>query len=480
MNRQTTELPVQYPSLDRAILFGLLATVVFTALAHGTVEPWSLAVFEFLVVGLMALWGVKMIAQKRVTIRIPSAGLPLAAFVLFGVVQSVAFTDRIGERTGLSMDIEATRATVLALFFLVALFLIAANHLDDSERRRTITTFLIIYGVAMALFALVQHFTWNGRLYWFRPLTSEATSPFGPFVNRNHFAGYMELLAPLPIAMVITRAAPRDSQLLYVFAATMMSLSAIVSLSRGGMISLAAEIAFIAIIAAGSGNRSESHTDARSRLKMSRSLRTAALILVVIASISAGIFWAGPERIVDRITGETTSGRAQRAETFFTSRGWIWRETVAMIGANPFLGVGLGAYETAYPVYSADDGSMVLGKALSVDRAHNDYLQVLSDCGLVGGALAAWFIILIFRAVARGKSSHDPLRRALAIGGGAGIFGLLVHSLVDFNLQLPSNALLFLLLSAAVFQAGAKKSAATRADTREDIGGMSFVLNESR
>src|SRR5262245_59349119 len=296
MNRQGTEAPLQYPSLDRAILFGLLATVVFTALAHGTVEPWSLAVFEFLVVGLIALWGIKMIAQKRVTLRIHSAGLPLAAFVLFGVVQSVAFTDRLGGRTGLSMDIEATRATVLALFFLVTLFLIAANHLDDSERRRTLTTFLVVYGVAMALFALVQHFTWNGRLYWFRPLTSGATSPFGPFVNRNHFAGYMELLVPLPIAMIITRAAPRDAQLLYVFSATMMSLSAIVSLSRGGMISLAAEIAFIAIIAGGSGNRTERHVDSRSRLKMSRSLRTAALILVVIASISAGIFWAGPER----------------------------------------------------------------------------------------------------------------------------------------------------------------------------------------
>jgi O-antigen ligase len=470
MSIERTKSRVDYHNLDRAILIGLFGTVVFTAVAHGTVEPWSLAAFELLMVALMALWGFKMIAQKRVTIRVPLAGLPLVAFVLYGVVQSVGVTDRIGARIGLSMDIEATRVTVLALFFLVVAFLIASNVLEDTERLRTLATFLIIYGVAMALFALIQHFTWNGRLYWFRPLTSPDSSPFGPFVNRNHFAGYMEMLAPLPIAIIITRAAPRDSQLLYVFAATMMSLAAIVSLSRGGMISLAAEMAFIAIMGAGRVSRSESLIDSRRRFRLARSLRPAALVLLIIGSISAGIFWAGPERIVDRITGQNTSGQAQRAETFFLSRGWIWRETVAMIGANPILGVGLGAYETAYPIYSTDDGSIALGKSLSVDRAHNDYLQMLSDCGVVGAALAAWFIVLIFRAVVRGKRSHDPLRRALAIGGGAGIFGLLVHSLVDFNLQLPSNALLFLLLSAAVSQAGAKLSATSR-----EFGGGSDV-----
>jgi O-antigen ligase len=133
-----------------------------------------------------------------------------------------------------------------------------------------------------------------------------------------------------------------------------------------------------------------------------------------------------------------------------------------MIGANPFIGVGLGAYETAYPIYSKDDGAIVLGKSFAVDRAHNDYLQVLADCGLVGAVLAVWFIVLIFQAVARGRQSRDPLCRALAIGGGAGIFGLLVHSVFDFNLQIPSNALLFLLLTAAVSQAGAKVSATAR------------------
>ena len=454
MRKQDTEFVVENCNLDRAILVGVFVTVVFTALAHGAVEPWSLAVFELLIVGLTALWCVKMIALKRVALWIPATSLPLAALVSFGIIQSIGFTDGIGQRTGLSLDIEATRATVLAVFFLFLWFLLGVDVLEDKKRRHALVTFLIVYGVLMALFALIQHFTWNGRLYWLRPITTQASSPFGPFVNRNHFAGYMEMLAPLPIAMIITRAGRRDSQLMYVFAATMMSLAAVVSLSRGGMISLVAEMIFIVIIGAGKVNHTTSS-------KVSTVLRPAALIMLLIGSISAGIFWAGPERIISRITGQGAA-ETQRTETFFSSRGWIWRETISMIAANPFLGVGLGAYETAYPIYSSDDGSNVLGKSLSVDRAHNDYLQILSDCGVVGAALAVWFIVLIFRAVARGTQAHDPMRRALAIGGGTGIFGLLVHSLVDFNLQLPSNALLFLLLVAAVAQAGARKSANMR------------------
>ena len=113
-----------------------------------------------------------------------------------------------------------------------------------------------------------------------------------------------------------------------------------------------------------------------------------------------------------------------------------------MIRANPILGVGLGAYETAFPIYSESDGS------LRVPQAHNDYLQVTTDAGIVGALIALWFIVAIFRTVSRGVLSRDPLLAGLALGSGGGIFAMLVHSMFDFNLQVPSNGLLFLLLVA--------------------------------
>jgi O-antigen ligase len=319
-------------------------------------------------------------------------------------------------------------------------------------------SFFVIFGLSLALFALVQHFTWNGRFYWIRPVSAEVTSPFGPFVNRNHFAGYMELLIPLPLAMIITRAGSRDTRLFYLFAATMMAVAGVASLSRGGMISLSAELIFIGWLSLkNAANRRAQHERQGSKLLLF--LHRSAFVLIIITALAAGIYWTGPERVLDRVARTDMVAADPQAETFFTSRGWIWRDTLAIISANPISGVGLGAYETAYPNYSTADGAAALGVSYTVDRAHNDYLQVLADGGLIGGGIVFWFIISVFRAVFRGLKSRDPLRQAFALGGGAGIFGLLVHSCFDFNLQLPSNALLFLLLAGLVAQVAAKSEA---------------------
>lgn len=464
--------------LDKAMEVGALVALVFSALAHGAVESWSVAIFELIIVALILLWAIKMVAVSSVEIHMPATALPLVGLLVVGIAQSLAFANSGGRTSSLSVDTEATRAATLTLFFLIVFFMIAGNFLSDRERVQSLFTFLIFYGLAMALFALVQHFTWNGRFYWLRPITADHSSPFGPFVNRNHFAGYMELLMPLPVALVIRGAASRDKRLLYLFAATIMAVAAVVSLSRGGMISLAGEVIFIAILSAiakttwssgaaeirrhrdaraeeGETDAFEETTPAFPRRSLSMWLRASAFTVLLAALVVAGILWIGSDPVVNRLFPSQTANEQAKSETFFTSRGWIWRDTVTMIRANPILGVGLGGYETAYPIYSRDDGSLLLGQSFSIDRAHNDYLQILADCGVVGGALAIWFIVLVFRAVARGIKSHDPLRSAVALGCGAGIFGMLVHSFFDFNLQLPSNALLFLLLAAIASWSGA-------------------------
>lgn len=475
MKSHYSNLLADCSKLDKTIGVGLLVAVVFTALAHGAVESWSVAIFELIIVALIVLWAIKIVKGGRFEIYIPATTLPLAALLAVGLAQSLAFADSAGRTSSLSVDVEATRATVLALLFLLVSFVIAGNFFEGRERLRSLIHFLIIYGLMMALFALVQHFTWNGRFYWLRPDTAERSMPFGPFVNRNHFAGYMELLMPLPVAMVITHAARRDTRLFHVFAAAMMGVAAVVSLSRGGMVSIAAEMIFIAMLSV-CGNRTQRRRDTATRRHGKTSMRKSsleevipasprrrvwvsfhpsALTILLAALIVAGIFWIGSEPVVNRLLPSQAASAHSNTETFFTSRGWIWRDTVAMIRANPFLGVGLGAYETAYPIYSRDDGSLLLGQSYAVDRSHNDYLQILADCGFVGVAIALWFIVLVFRAVARGVKSRDPLMAGIALGCGASIFGILVHSLFDFNLQLPSNALLFLLLAAVASRTGA-------------------------
>ncbi len=454
--------------LGRMIAVGFLLAVVFTALAHGAVEPWSVFVFEAIVLALVTVWAIKIIADKRLVITIPKTALPVAALVMVGLAQSLAVEDGAGRWTSLSKNVEATRGAVTVLIFLLVAFIIAANFFVTRERLLALANFLVIYGLAMALFALVQHFTWNGKFYWLRPNTV-SISPFGPFVNHNHFSGYMEMLIAVPIALIITRAVSREMRLMCGFAAVMMGIASIMSLSRGGMISLAAEMIFIVFVSlklARKRRQTSGERAARARFPFAASQALAAVFIAAI--IIAGVFWIGADAVITRVTqGQDVSAGGEK-ESFHSSRGWVWRDTLSMISANPLLGVGLGAYGTAFPIYSKSDGS------LRVPQAHNDYLQVLADCGIVGGIIALWFLVALFRSFAAGVRLHDPLLRALALAGGAGAFAILVHSVFDFNLQLPSNALLFLLLTAVT-----SVVAATSRDKENSLALRATALDKS-
>ena len=426
--------------LDKAIVSGLLVAVIFTTLALGTVEAWSVAIFELMVVILMLLWATKAIVERRLEIRFPSAALALGAFVLLGLAQSIAITRSAGQTSSLSMDVEATRGAAGVIFFLWVSFLIAVNFFHTPERLRTLANFLIIFGLALAVFALIQHFTWEGKMYWVRPAASAGAGTGGPFVNRNHFAGYMEMLIPIPVALAMSRATRSESRLFFGFAAAIMSIAQVASLSRGGMVSLAAGLLFLAAMVA-----QRRREDPSFRRGYWFSFRPEYLVVLMLVAIVAGVVWIGADfDILKRIAHDplTTSAAADR-------RG-VWGDTLTMFLAHPVLGVGLGAFETVYPIYGRGDGSFL------IQFAHNDYLQVLSDGGVVGGAIALWFIAVLARAIGQVTKAGDPFVRALGLGSAAGIFALLVHSLFDFNLQLPSNALLFLVLSAILLRAGAE------------------------
>ncbi len=429
--------PLNRP-LDKAIIALLFASVVFTALAHGAVEAWSRAVFEILVAVLILLWAMKWVADKRIEIKIPAMALPVAALFVLGVAQSVAITDEAGRRTGISMDVEATRTATTALFFLMVCCLATANFFDGAERLRALAKFLVVYGLALAVFALIQHFAWDGRFYWFRQTAQQ--NVFGPFVNRNHYAGYIEMLAPLPMALIASRGLAREARLFYGFAAVMMGLSVVVSLSRGGMISLAAGMMFV-LIASLRRARRERHGATQNRLS------SVLFAVLIAASILVGVLWIGADPVIDRIA--QTISDAPRAETEHFSRGWMWQDSWSIFRAHPFTGAGLGAFETAYPIYGHGNGRLV------VAQAHNDYLQALTDAGILGGLAALAFIALVIRSFAKAIKTKDPLVGAFAVGCGGGLFAMLVHSLFDFNLQLPANALVFLFLSSVLSCIGA-------------------------
>jgi O-antigen ligase len=446
--------------LDKAVRVGLMVAIAFTALALGTVESWSIAIFQLIILVLVMLWATKAILEKQLEINVPPAALPLGAFVLLGLAQSIAVTSSNGKITSMSMDVEATRGAVVTIFFLFLAFLTAANFFDGLDRLRTLANFLTLFGLALAVFAMIQHFTWEGKMYWIRTVASAGAGTGGPFVNRNHFAGYMEMLIPIPLALALSRAAVRsEARLFFGFAAAIMSVALVASLSRGGMVSLFAGLLFLAAVTI-SRRRTASHSSVESR----SAFRPALVIIAMLVAIAAGVVWIGADfDVLNRLAEDPITTNAA------TDRRGVWIDTLAMFRANPIVGIGLGAFETVYPVYGRGDGSLI------VQFAHNDYLQVLSDGGILGGAIALWFVVVIARGMAQAARASDPLMQALGVGSAAGIFALLVHSIFDFNLQLPSNALLFLILSAIVLRVSSEVRSEARDDSHNRIRRAAFA-----
>jgi O-antigen ligase len=437
--------------IDTVVGVGLLVAIVFTVLAHGAVESWSVGIFEIWIILLLFTWSTKVLIGRGIRLNIPVTFWPIAAFLAFGLLQSLQFGDSDGNITSLSRDVEATKTTVLILFFLLASHLIAADVFESEKRALFLIRFLTVFGVVLSIFSLIQYLTKESIFFWTNPGLAVGPWLSGPFVNHNHFAGFIELIIPLPIALVVTGAA-RESRILYGFGAAIMTAAAILTASRGGMISIAAGL----ILVAGSGysfsrtktSRPRNLDDKHVLFSYSSGIKRLVAIMALIAAFVGGIMLLGLDPVIERLPSNESIGVGNNTESFETSRGWIWRNSFKVFEAHPLTGTGMGSFETVFPLYSPGFVATPTGKAQVWERTHNDYLQVLTDTGLIGAAIAIWFLASLLFAARQGLRSKSRISQGLAIGCSAATLSILIHSLFDFNLQIPSTSLLFLILVA--------------------------------
>ena len=129
------------------------------------------------------------------------------------------------------------------------------------------------------------------------------------------------------------------------------------------------------------------------------------------------------------------------------SRNAIWSDTLILVKSHPMVGTGIGAFGTAFASVTRSSGAAV------VLHAHSDALQIVADAGAIGAGLAILFVAGLGFSARKGSRAEDPVLRGVALGAAAGCFGLFVHSWVDFNLQIPSNALAALFVAALMIRA---------------------------
>lgn len=426
------------PSRLIVILTGL--TLVFCTLAFGGVHYWAYGLLSLGAVLTIILWSLDGWKARGLRYRASWLQLPLVALTMLGLVQllplrRVALPGSTATfAAAISFDPYSTRMVIVLLVCLSVFFAAALAFIDSRRRLRSIVTVLVLLGAAIAVLGLIQHFVSPLKIYGVRE--PYQALPFGPFINRNHFAAFLVMIVPLPGALMLERAVGRDRWPLYGFAVVLMVVATLMTGSRGGMLTLVLVAGFLLAVrfATRSSSRELAEDEPARRgsriAKFALAAGGAALVIVLLLILGGG---GSLRRIL---------GQAPTEDVASGGRTHYWKATARMFWDHPIVGVGLEGFGMAFPRYDSLNGTY------RVERAHNDYLQTLAETGLIGSLCAVAFLLILFR---QGwtllRRTHDPGRRAVVLGALAGCFGVLIHSFFEFPLRTPANALLFLLLA---------------------------------
>lgn len=423
-------MPGETTFYEKAAVVLITAVPMLAMAGYGAVDVWSLIPLVALTIVLLVLWTADSFKRREFRFSDSPLQIPLLALIGIGCIQLLPLAAGADASTlsALSLDAFATRMFTVRLFLLFLFFAAALVFLNGKRRIQGIVIAVIIYGSLMAFIGILQKLTSPDAIYGLRP-TPQAI-PFGPFVNQHHFAAFMEMTIGLTLAMLLGGTVARDRKPLYLIALLLMVIAVAMTGSRGGLIGVGAVVAFAAITA---------YKAARSRVERTNSgLKMAvAGAAVLVAAIGGVLFLSGVDPLVRGIGLEGGQADVTSGRMHFWSVAWkIFLE-------NPVLGAGFDAFGVAFTKFDTWNGFF------RVEQAHNDYLQILADGGLIAFACVAAFIFLLFkRGLSVIRVSTSPGRRSVAMGALAGCFGILVHSLFDFPLRTPSNSYFFLLLAA--------------------------------
>lgn len=351
-------------------------------------------------------------------------------------------------------------ATIRSLLMLAALLVFFLGLLKAFSRYSAVQVgkTLVVLGVVLAVVGIVQKAMFGGDVYtgmriygFWRPRYSLVT-PFGPFVNKNHYAGWMAMAIPLTLgimgsALATARYVRADARsqmlwfstreggqfLLFGFSALLMTAAAFMTLSRSGIGALLVTVPLISILA------TAGHASRRIRVAI-----TSVLVLLLLG----GAVWAGSSATLTRL--------AEGSETL-GFRLAIWRDALTMFRDFPVTGTGLNTFGAATLVYQTANRHM------HFQEAHNEYLQLLAEGGLllaipIVTAMAAF----VWAVVRRFRSSEDPEVYWLRVGAVGGLVAIALQSLLEFSLQMPGNAALFVALLAIALHTSRSASRTAR------------------
>lgn len=390
------------------VRWGLCFLIAFSVLAFGGVEVWAISAVEIGTAVLLVVWAASIYRDPPKRIEWNLLNWPILAVVIIGLLQLLFRTTSYAY---------FTRTEVLRFSAYAVTFFLATQVFRERKDLTKLAWFLILLGFTVSLFGIAQHFTSNSRIYWVRELP-RGGDLFGPYVNRNHFAGFVELVVPVGLALMVFRGLRRDIFPLTTLLTIIPISALILSGSRGGIVGFAFEVGVLALLVRSRRSREGPHM--------------AAVGIAGLAAVAL-IVWVGAGKAIERFS------TLPSADTSLARRGTMARAAAEIVRDHPIFGAGFGALVAVYPRYETFyDGRVV-------EHVHDDYLEGLAESGILGGLCGLAFLTLLYKQARKSfEAEQGHFSRALHAGAIVALAGLLLHSFVDFNLHIPSNALLFL------------------------------------
>lgn len=432
--------------------------LIFAPLAFGTVEQWSLTVMETFSILAFFLLLLENLKHKDSSLYEIPGVIPLLLLLAYILIQLIPLPSGIIKvispetynlyrdtsinepQTWITLSINK-KATLMEFFRIaayVAFYILAVQLLTKKDILKKTIAVVVIFASLLSFLGLLQHILSNNKIYWLRELTQGGT-PFGPYVNRNHYAGLMEMIFPLVLSLFlfykphvtynsfrekIAEIFNRQKTNIYIllgFSAVLIATSIFLSLSRSGIVSLCLSMIIFGWMF----------------IRRGANRKRGIIIIIVFILIVLSVGWFGWDPIFERFE------RVKNAQGNISElRLEIWKDSRNMINDFPATGTGFGSFIDIYPKYRTISGDGV------ADHAHNDYIELFSDGGTIAFVILTWFLLTLFYKSYRAfLKRHEVYSICLFIGSIAGVISILIHSITDFNLHIGANGLYFFFLA---------------------------------
>jgi len=437
--------------LDFLIELVLILVLSISPILFGSVDPFPILIIEIGVFLILLLWFLKCINQGFFEfVKLPLNKTSLL-FLIFVLAQYLFIDFFISDFSLGAVYSQKIKTEILKLVSYITLFYIILNNFQERKKINRLMYALICIGFFLSFLGIVQKLSGAEKIFWISKVPYNSAA-FSSFPNRNHFTSYIDMIIFLELGMVFSKfpvlrgdmqdfrkkeivkgiaATFQKGIWLYMTALIVMVSGLFYSLSRGGIFSFVCGLLFFSVLI----------------LLKNLTRRGYVFLLIILALTSALLIWIdAPGQIIKRFN-EIKVTKAPLAERIMGERKIYADKTVELIKGYPLLGVGFGAFSFIYnekysPKIKHGDSYYYL------DHAHNDFLELFCEVGLVGFIIlfitACLYILFMIKILPK---RHDPYVIGIATGALAGLFTMCIHSFFDFNLHITSNAVLFFVTS---------------------------------